>query len=119
MTDTRPPPSQRHWGTFSARTAAHTQEPSKEDVELAQHLLGHSQEARDYSHKQDHQTTRDSGPPAQERPSSRSTMSPSGEQVQLVTPRSHSSDRGQAEDSKSYAPGSSHPDSILSGQVCR
>jgi hypothetical protein len=118
MTDTRPAPSQRHWEEFPARTTVPSQEPSKEDLELAQHLLGHSRGGKDYSHKQDYQTERDSVSLVQERPSPNSTMSPSAEQVRHDTLRSNSSERGQTE-SKPYAPGPPRSDSVPSGQVCR
>jgi GATA-binding protein, other eukaryote len=115
MNDRRPTSPQRRWETFPARTTLPSREPSKEDIELAEQLLGHSQGARNYKHKQSDGVS-DSTSQRHECLSPSLTMSPSADQVQ---PGSISIECRQRENSQPYGPESSQSDAVPSGQVCR
>lgn len=120
MAERRPTSPQRRWETFPARnTTLPSREPSKEDIELAQHLLGHSQGARSYKRTQDAVPARDSRSPTHEGPSPTLTRSPSAEHAHLGRPGSSPAESRQREDSQSYAPLPSNSDAVPSGQVCR
>jgi GATA-binding protein len=112
-------PHQRREDLFPLRTTLPSREPSKEDIELAQRLLGHSQAARNKQQNQNEQTTKDSPSPTYELQSAGS-KSPSSERMHQFTPRSLSVERSQREPSQSYSSVTSPPpDSTPSGQVCR
>jgi hypothetical protein len=112
-------PHRRMEDTFSLRQALPPREPSREQIELAQHLLSHSQDSRNNQQKQNSQTVRDSPSPNYELQSPEAG-SPSTERMRQLTPRSNSIERSQRENSQSYAPAaSSQTDSAPSGQVCR
>lgn len=100
---------QRKEETFPLRTALPARERSREEIELAQQLLGHSQGGRDVSG--------DSPSPrydAQRPPST----SPSVDRLRQATPGSTTDEAGQRE--QSFAPmSSSQSDTGPSGQVCR
>ncbi|KAH9218135.1 hypothetical protein DL95DRAFT_423672 [Leptodontidium sp. 2 PMI_412] len=100
---------QRKEETFPLRTALPARERSREEIELAQQLLGHSQGHRDVSG--------DSPSPRydSQRPTS---TSPSTDRLRQVTPGSVSEESSQRE--QSYAPlsSSSQSDVAPSGQVC-
>lgn len=111
-------PHRRMEDTFSLRQALPPREPSREQMELAQHLLSHSQDSRNNQQKQNSQTVRDSPSPSYELQSPEA-RSPSTERMRQLTPRSNSIERSQRENSQSYAPtASSQTDSAPSGQVC-
>ncbi|KAG4419025.1 hypothetical protein IFR04_007801 [Cadophora malorum] len=99
---------QRKEETFPLRTALPARERSREEIELAQQLLGHSQGGRDVSG--------DSPSPrydAQRPPST----SPSVDRLRQATPGSTTDEAGQRE--QSFAPmSSSQSDTGPSGQVC-
>lgn len=99
---------QRREETFPLRTALPARERSREEIELAQQLLGHSQGGRDVSG--------DSPSPrydAQRPPST----SPSVDRLRQATPGSATEEVGLRE--QSFAPMSSQSDTGPSGQVCR
>lgn len=106
-------PQRRREETFPVRTVLPSREPSREDIELAQQLLGHSQAATGRESRNE-QPTKDSPSPSYEHQRLGST-SPTVDRVRQITPRS------EAEQShpQSYAPVPSQADSIPSGQVCR
>jgi GATA-binding protein len=107
-------PHHRREDTFPLRTTLPSREPSKEDIELAQHLLGHSQAARNSG-----QTAKDSPSPTYELQSPGS-KSPASERMHQFTPRSLSMERGQRESSQAYLSATTPPpNAIPSGQVCR
>lgn len=91
---------------------------SKQDIELAQHLVGHSLGMQDGSEIRDEQRTRHSPSPAYEQGIANSRLTPSSDSRHL-TPRSSSQDRSQRENSQFDAPIISQSDSIPSGQACR
>jgi GATA-binding protein len=111
-------PHQRREDVFHLRTTLPSKESSKEDTELAQRLLGHSQAAGNKQQNQNEQTAKDSPSPTYELQSARS-KSPS-ERMHQFTPRSLSVERSQREPSQSCSSVTSPPpDSTPSGQVCR
>jgi GATA-binding protein len=111
-------PHQRREDAFPLRTTLPNREPSKEDIELAQRLLGHSQAARNKQQNQNGQTAKDSPSPTYELQSAGS-KSPSSERMHQFTPRSLSVERSQREPSQSYSVTSPPSDSTPSGQVCK
>jgi len=117
MSDRESSPLQRRRETFPVRSALPSREPSKEDMELAQSLVGHAQGSRTSLAPQNQQNIRGSPSPAREVQSQTST-SPASEQMCQVTPGPTSAERNQQD--RSYAPASSsQSDSVPSGQVCR
>jgi hypothetical protein len=112
-------PHLRREDAFPLRATLPNSEPSKDDIELAQHLLGHSQATRNSQQKQNEESARDSPSPTYEL-QSRESKSPSAERLHQFTPRSLSVERSQREPSQSYSSVTSPPpESISSGQVCR
>jgi GATA-binding protein len=112
-------PHLRREDAFPLRTTLPNREPSKENIELAQHLLGHSKVAIDSQQKQNEESAKDSPSPTYEL-QSRGSKSPSTERMQRFTPRSLSVERSQRETSQAYSSVTSPPpESIPSGQVCR
>ncbi|KAL2066480.1 hypothetical protein VTL71DRAFT_2551 [Oculimacula yallundae] len=108
MGDRHPSPQHRAEEAFPLRTSLPARERSKEELELAQQLLGHSQAQRD--------TSGDSPSPRYDSQRPPST-SPSIDRMRQVTPGSVSEEQGQRE--PSYAPSSlSQHDAAPSGQVC-
>ena len=99
--------------TFPVLSALLSKEPSKEDLELAQHLVGHSQGLRDTQPNQSEQNM-DSPIPSQELRGPESSPL-TGQEAS----RSASVEREQRESSQSYAPVVSQSESVPSGQVCR
>jgi GATA-binding protein, other eukaryote len=107
-------PHHRREDTFPLRTTLPSREPSREDIELARRLLGHSQAARNSE-----QTAKDSPSPTYELQSPGS-KSPASERMHQFTPRSLSVERSQRESSQAYSSATSPPPhSVPSGQVCR
>jgi len=113
-----PSPQRRREETFPVRSALPSREPSKEDIELAQHLIGHAQGARTVQRNENEQNATNSPSPNYEANSPESS-SPSVDRLRQITPRSNSLERNEREISQSYPPVSSQSDSIPSGQVCR
>ncbi|CZS88659.1 related to GATA factor SREP [Rhynchosporium agropyri] len=108
MVDRNPSSQERMEESFPLRTSLPARERSREEIELAQQLLGHSQGQRDVSG--------DTPSPRydSQRPSS---MSPSTDRMRQITPGSASEEQSQRE--QSYAPVSSTQyDAAPSGQVC-
>ncbi|PMD62857.1 uncharacterized protein K444DRAFT_642020 [Hyaloscypha bicolor E] len=107
-------PHQRREDTFPLRTTLPSREPSKEDIELAQRLIGHSQAARN-----NEQTAKDSPSPTHELQSPGS-KSPSSDRMHQFTPRSLSVERSQRETSQTYSSATSPPPphTVPSGQIC-
>ena len=104
-------PPQRGENNIPVRTNLPSREPSREDLELVQSLLGHSQSIRHSHDEQPSQASRSTPSPAYE-PQSPMSTSPASDQMRQGTPRS---DREQ-----SYTPAPSIiSDSVQSGQVCR
>ena len=113
-------PQQRRQESFPVpvRAAHPSREPSKEDIELAQHLVGHSRGIRDTRQNQEEQDVSPS--PTYEPQNQDPNLTPRSERMRQLTPRSASLERMQRESSQAYAPvTSSQSDSVLSGQVCR
>lgn len=108
-------PQRRREETFPVRSALPSREPSKEDIELAQHLIGHAQGTT--KRNENEQSTANSPSPNNEANSSES--SPSMDRLRQVTPRSNSLERHERELSQSYPPVSSQSDAVPNGQVCR
>jgi hypothetical protein len=107
-------PHQRREDTFPLRTTLPSREPSKEDIELAQRLIGHSQAARN-----NEQTAKDSPSPTYEL-QSQGSKSPSSDRMHQFTRRSLSVERSQRETSQSYLSATSPPPhTVPSGQICR
>lgn len=107
-------PHHRSEDTFSMRTALPNREPSREDIELAQRILAHSQSARNHE-----QTAKDSPSPTYEL-QSRGSKSPASDRMHQFTPRSLSVERSRRETSQAYSAATSPPpQSTPSGQVCR
>jgi hypothetical protein len=113
-----PSPQRRREETFPVRSALPSREPSKEDIELAQHLIGHAQGARAVQHNENEQNAKNSPSPNYEA-NSPDSSSPSVDRLRQITPRSNSLERNEREVSQSYPPVSSQSDAIPSGQVCR
>ncbi len=112
-------PHLRREDPFHLRTTLPSREPSREDIELAQQLLGHSHVARNSQQKKNKGSAKDSPSPTYELQGRRS-KSPSSERVDQFTPRSLSVERSQREPSQPYSTVTSPPpESIPSGQVCR
>ncbi|TVY88063.1 GATA factor [Lachnellula willkommii] len=107
-------PQRRGEETFPVRSALPSREPSKEDIELAQHLIGHAQGTT--KRNENEQSTANSPSPNNEVNSSES--SPSMDRLRQVTPRSNSLERHERELSQSYPPVSSQSDAVPNGQVC-
>jgi hypothetical protein len=105
-------PQRRREETFTVRSALPSKEPSREDLELAQHLLGHSQGIRDYQPNQSEKNMDSPSPQEFQGPQSSSSV---GQEA----PRSASVEREQRESSPSYAPVLPQSESVPSGQVCR
>lgn len=106
-----PSPQQRREETYPVRTALPSKEPSREEIELAQQLLGHAQGARN------HPPSQHSGDSPSPRYDQRlSSTSPSTDRIRHQTPGSTSGDSSQRE--QSYAP-IAQSDTTQSGQVCR
>jgi GATA-binding protein len=117
MSDRESSSPQRRRETFPVRSALPSREPSKEDMELAQSLVGHAQGSRTNLAPQNEQNIRGSTSPAYE-VQSRISTSPASEQMRQVTPGPTSTERNQQD--QSYAPfSSSQSDSVPSGQLCR
>lgn len=114
---TSPSPHLAKLENFPVRAGLPSREPSKEDLELAQHLIGHAQAARVIQTKENGASTADSPSPPYESNSPESS-NPSSDRVRQLTPRSSSSERRERELSQSYPPVSSQSDTIASGQVC-
>ena len=108
-----PSPQRRREETFPDRSALPSREPSKEDIELAQHLIGHAQGTIQWNENE--QSAANSPSPNNEANSPKSS-SPRSRQI---TPRSNSLERQERELSQSYPPVSSQSDAVPSGQVCR
>ena len=111
-----PSPQRRREETFLVRSVLPSREPSKEDIELAQHLIGHAQGT--IQRVENGQSATNSPSPNYEANSPESS-SPSVERLSQITPRSNSVERQERELSQSYPPVSSQSDSVPSGQVCR
>jgi GATA-binding protein len=116
---------QRRKENVPVRTVLPSREPSKEDLELAQHLIGHAQGIRGDPIAPDGQTSRSTPSPAYDASTTGST-SPSAQQLCEIASRSSSLERSQQDASQSYQRAQSHqrPQSLLSGalpagQVCR
>lgn len=104
-------PQQRRGETFPVRPAV-PREPSKKDIELAQHLVGHSRGVQNGSERQGQS---DSPSPTN---SAQNQDSPS-DRIHQITPRSASIERTQRENSQTYATViSPQSDSVPSNQVC-
>ena len=88
---------------------------SKEDIELAHHLVGHSRGVQDGLQIRNEQISNDSPSPAYDYESPESRMTPSSDQTRRLTPRPSSSERSQRESSQYDAPVIPN---IPSGQVC-
>lgn len=99
---------------FSARPSLPSKDPSREDLELAQQLVGHAQGRHDNTQMQVEQSNTDSPSPYGSQITGERTVS--SEQRRHSTPDSPSSADGDFRDN-SYAPAQS--DSVPSGQVCR
>lgn len=113
-----PSPHLRRDERFPNRSALPSREPSKEDMEFAQHLLGHSQGARNSEQQRQPQRAADSPSPASDRYSPVASLS--AQRMGQITPRSASTEGNQREQSQPYAPMTSlHSDAVPSGQVCR
>jgi hypothetical protein len=98
-------PSQRREESNATSSVLPLREPSKEDLELAHQLVGHSKGLRD-NHSTQHE--RDTEPPSSKPP-----------MHVLEVARSTSPDHSQREGSQSYAPSIPSSDAVPSGQVCR
>ncbi len=106
-----PSPQQRREETYPVRTALPSKDPSKEEIELAQQLLGHAQGV--IKHPPSQHSGDSPSPRYEQRPSS---TSPSADRMRHQTPGSTSEDSSQRE--QSYAP-IAQSDTTSSGQVCR
>lgn len=117
MSERTSSPQRRREEAFPVRSSLPSQEPSEEDIELAQHLLGHSQAIRNNHRKQEEELARDSPSPTYKLQSPSSSMV-SAERARQITPRSVSTERNQRD--SFYAPVTSpQSDSAPSGQICR
>lgn len=115
MCDRGSSPHQRREENFPLRTALPSRESSKEDIELAQRLIGHSQVART-----NEQTAKDDSPSPTYELQSPGSKSPSSDRMHQFTPRSLSVERSQRESSQTYSSATPPPPhSVPSGQVCR
>lgn len=113
MSDRGSSSPQRRVETFPLRTALPSREPSREDIELARRILSQAQAAATNNEtSRNEQPVRSSQSPSndQQRPGS---SSPNLDRARQITPRS------EGEKSQSYAPVTSQPDAVPSGQVCR
>ena len=111
-------PHLRREEPFPIQSVLRSKDPSKEDIELAQHLLGHSKGIRNSALQREERQATDSPSPASERQSP--ATAPSGQHMGQTATRSTLRERSQREQSQSYAPMMSpHSDAIPSGQVCR
>lgn len=117
MNDRGPPSPPRREELFARTTLP--RERTKEDIETAQHLLGHSQAARNNNQIRDERKVTESPSPTYELQSHSLTVSPTTEQVRQSTPRSTSLERRQSEISQSYSPITSQSETAPTGQVCR
>ena len=104
--------------TPTSRTEESFPVRSKQDIELAQHLVSHSLRVQNGSEDRIEQRASHSPSSAYEQENLGSTFSSSSEQRHL-TPRSSSQDRSQRENSHYDAPIISQSDNIPSGQACR
>jgi len=104
--------------TPTSRTEESFPVRSKQDIELAQHLVGHSRGVQNSSESRDEQRSKQSPSPAYEQEIADSRLTPTSEHRHL-TPRSLSQDRSQRENSQCDAPIISQSDNIPSGQACR
>ncbi|KAH8678747.1 hypothetical protein BGZ60DRAFT_371245 [Tricladium varicosporioides] len=110
-------PQRRREETFPVRSALPSRGPSKEDIELAQQLIGHSQGARPAPKSRSEESAGPSPSPGLEGQTPEST-SPSAERMRQITPSSNSSERPQ-DQPRAYAPSSAaQADTGPSGQVC-
>ncbi|KAF4635673.1 hypothetical protein G7Y89_g2438 [Cudoniella acicularis] len=115
-----PSPQRRREETFPVRSALPSRNPSKEAVEIAQHLIGHSQGAQNVSQAQSEKSARTSPSPSYDAQTPES-LSQSAERLHQVAPRSSSLDRLQQEQSRAYATNATdatQSDPVPSGQVC-
>jgi GATA-binding protein len=111
------PPRRRE--EFHTLPALSSRGPSKEDIELAQHLIVHSQGTRNILQNQGEQNARISQSPALNAQASEPS-SPSAERMRQEVSRSTSLEKTIQEEEQSYMTGgSTQPDDIPSGQVCR
>lgn len=102
-------PHRRREETFPVRSAL----PSREDMELARQLVGHSHGKKDSQPTPNEQKI-DSPSPSQEFRRPEPTLSTTQE-----APRPASLDREEREKSQSYSPVVSQSGPVPSGQVCR
>jgi GATA-binding protein len=106
-------PQRRREETFPVRSTLPSREPSRADLELAQHLVGHSQGITSNRPSPNEQVI-DSPSPSQELRHPETTLITAQE-----APSPDSLEREERESSQSYAPVVSQPGSVPSGQVCR
>ena len=106
--------------TFPVRTLLPSREPSKEDLELAQHLIGHAQGIRGDPISQEGQSSRSTPSPAYDISTPTST-SPYVKRLQEIASRSSSLERSQQDQDQTYQhrAQSVQSDSVPAGQVCR
>lgn len=109
-------PQRRKEETFPVRSAMPSREPSKEDLELAQHLIGHAQGAIQRNEKEERVLNT---PSPNYEGNSPESSSASVDHLRQITPRSNSLERQEQELSQSYPPVSSQSDAVPNGQVCR
>jgi hypothetical protein len=119
---------QRRKEIFPVRTVLPSREPSKEDLELAQHLIGHAQGIRGDPILQDGQSSRSTPSPAYNTSTPGST-SPSAQRLREIASRSSSLERSQHDQAHSQQREQSYPraqsiqsvqsDAVPAGQVCR
>ncbi|KAH8596096.1 hypothetical protein B0O99DRAFT_593936 [Bisporella sp. PMI_857] len=100
----------RREGTFPVR--------SKQDIELAQHLVGHSLGVRNSPQTRNEQSFDSSPSPAYEHESPESVQTSTSDQLRHLTPRSSSLERSQRESSQYDVPNIPQSDNVPSGQVC-
>jgi hypothetical protein len=114
------PQGQRPEQTAKNAACLPTRTLSKEDIELAEHLVDHSQGLRENEKSRyDRQEREPSGYEYQQTANSHSGLGGHGyDQSRQLTPTSAQSERNQPEESYSPHTIISH-DSVPSGQVCR
>lgn len=110
-------PQRRRDEAFPVRSALPSREPSKEDLELAQHLVGHSQGIRDNQQTQS-QRNMDGPSPLKDFHGPESSSSTERQTYQGVR-RSASVEREHRESPQPYVPAVPQSESVPSGQVCR
>jgi hypothetical protein len=110
---------QRRKDTFPVRTVLPSREPSKEDLELAQHLIGHAQGIRGDPIAQDGESSRSTPSPACDA-STPGSASPSVQRLREIASRSSSLERSQQDPTQSHQRAQSiQSDAVPAGQVCR